>query len=196
METACPVCNNPFIIPSRPPVNPVPVKRELKLPPRTASVVVNNFENGQQTPPYFGPQPGGCSAPSAIRSSWRKQPAAPPVNPFLRPFVNCLKTAGRASRLEYNLFVFITYPVLVLLFCLLLGGISCIAPGLAEFLPLLIYPYCFFWSMPIIVRRFHDFGYNGMHYLLLLLPIFNIIMGLELIFRPSDPEENAFGPRP
>ena len=107
METACPICNNPFIIPSRPLVNPVPVKPELELTPQTGPVVAEIVEDGPQAPSYSGP--------SEVHSPWDGQTAAPSVNPFLRPFVNCLTTKGRASRLEYNLFMFILHPLKVVL---------------------------------------------------------------------------------
>ena len=200
METTCPICNNPFIIPSRPPVRP-----ELKLRTPAGSVAANNFGNGQQAPPYYGPQPGGYSAPLAVHSSWREQPAAPPpVNPFFRPFVNCFKTKGRASRLEFNLFIFITWPILCLPFIIWYIGISSIANAESKQLQetvfsFIFFIYAFFWTFPITVRRFHDFGYHGLHYLFQFIPILNIVYilyGVYLVFRPSDPEENAFGPRP
>ena len=201
METSCPACCKTFIIPARPEMRP-----ELKLRPQAGSVMANNFGNGQQTMPYYGPQTGGGSAPLAGCPSWREQTAAPPVHPFLRPFVNCLNTKGRASRLEFNLFMFITWPVLQLLFFLvLLLTIRMLPRGIIEndsskwFLIPIIWIYYIFWTLPISVRRFHDFGYIGLHYLCQFIPIINfvyIVYGLYLIFRPSDPEENAFGPRP
>jgi uncharacterized membrane protein YhaH (DUF805 family) len=46
------------------------------------------------------------------------------------------------------------------------------------------------------MRRLHDFGWGRAKILLLLIPLFNIIVWLMLLFRPGDSDENKHGYQP
>lgn len=46
------------------------------------------------------------------------------------------------------------------------------------------------------VQRLHDLDRPGTHYWLLLIPLFNIYLGLVLLFQKGSSESNRFGPDP
>ena len=46
------------------------------------------------------------------------------------------------------------------------------------------------------VRRLHDLGRPGTHYWLLLIPLYNIYLGLVLVFQGGNEGENEYGPKP
>jgi uncharacterized membrane protein YhaH (DUF805 family) len=46
------------------------------------------------------------------------------------------------------------------------------------------------------VKRLHDMGRPGVHYWLLLIPIYNIYLGLLLLFQKGDSGPNQYGPDP
>lgn len=43
------------------------------------------------------------------------------------------------------------------------------------------------------VRRFHDFGWSGWNYLLMLVPFLNIYIFFSLIFRNGQKSDNKYG---
>jgi uncharacterized membrane protein YhaH (DUF805 family) len=58
-------------------------------------------------------------------------------------------------------------------------------------------------SIPIIViasfqvvKRLHDIGKPGVYYWLLLIPLYNIYLGLVLFFQKGNDGENQYGPDP
>lgn len=46
----------------------------------------------------------------------------------------------------------------------------------------------------LVVRRLHDLGKPGSHYWLFYIPLYNIYLGLVLLFTPGDPSANEYGP--
>jgi uncharacterized membrane protein YhaH (DUF805 family) len=48
----------------------------------------------------------------------------------------------------------------------------------------------------IAVRRLHDLGKPGWHYWLFFVPLYNIYLGLVLLFTRGVPGTNEYGPDP
>ena len=48
----------------------------------------------------------------------------------------------------------------------------------------------------LVVRRLHDIGKPGWHYWLLLVPLYNIYLGLVILFTPGTQGSNEYGPDP
>ena len=48
----------------------------------------------------------------------------------------------------------------------------------------------------LTVKRLHDIGKSGWHYWLLLIPLYNIYLGLILLFQKGETGENQYGPDP
>ena len=46
------------------------------------------------------------------------------------------------------------------------------------------------------VKRFHDLDRPGTHFWLLLIPVYNIYLGLLLLFKKGTAGENTYGPDP
>ena len=46
------------------------------------------------------------------------------------------------------------------------------------------------------VKRFHDLDRPGTHYWLLLIPFYNIYLGLVLLFEKGTVGDNKYGPDP
>jgi len=48
----------------------------------------------------------------------------------------------------------------------------------------------------LIVRRLHDIGKPGWHYWLFFIPLYNIYLGLVVLFTPGVPGGNEYGQDP
>ena len=48
----------------------------------------------------------------------------------------------------------------------------------------------------VAVKRLHDLGRPGWHYWLLLVPFYNLYLGLVLLFQQGTPGSNRFGVNP
>jgi len=48
----------------------------------------------------------------------------------------------------------------------------------------------------LVVRRLHDIGKPGWHYWLFFIPLYNIYLGLILLFTPGDSGTNEYGANP
>jgi uncharacterized membrane protein YhaH (DUF805 family) len=46
----------------------------------------------------------------------------------------------------------------------------------------------------LVVRRLHDLGKPGTHYWLFYIPLYNIYLGLVLLFTPGETSANEYGP--
>jgi len=46
----------------------------------------------------------------------------------------------------------------------------------------------------LAVRRLHDLGKPGRHYWLFYVPLYNIYLGLVLLFTPGETSANEYGP--
>jgi uncharacterized membrane protein YhaH (DUF805 family) len=48
----------------------------------------------------------------------------------------------------------------------------------------------------LVVRRLHDIGKPGWHYWLFFVPLYNLYLGLILLFTPGDSGNNEYGNNP
>ena len=63
---------------------------------------------------------------------------------------------------------------------------------------LILLTFGFYTTFDIIatVKRFHDLNKDGTHYFYLLIPIYNLIISLELLFEKGTSGDNNFGANP
>lgn len=118
-------------------------------------------------------------------------------------FGTCIKKyavfQGRARRSEYWLFALFNGIVGMLIsgassLCSFLGSQY---GGLVVFGIYFVYIlFVFLPSLAVSVRRLHDTGHSGAHYLLILIPVIGSIILLVYFCRDSDPGDNQYGPNP
>lgn len=110
--------------------------------------------------------------------------------------------SGRASRAEFWLFtmfqvisvyiVMYTIPVLLLVSGMKLHQVEDLALGIL-FIPLSILS---FPLLSVFIRRLHDYNKSGYWWWLNLVPLIGQIILLNWLMKPSDPNENKYGPVP
>ena len=119
--------------------------------------------------------------------------------------------SGRATRAEFwwfILFCFLTRIVLAICLYFLIidlpassrlfspyftffGKLFLIILSLLIMYVVLVIPeFC------VTIRRLHDVGYDGSQFLVKAIPIAGIIWLIKDLCRPSDPNDNVFGPNP
>ena len=111
---------------------------------------------------------------------------------------------GRIGRLRYFLYILIIYMLFIPVF-ILSDQITLYNNGVSiiNYIIDLIFPLAI---IPIVAKRFHDFGVQGYFALILfLVALFNIVLGLDelkllslifgllLIFKKGDNETNKYG---
>ena len=110
-------------------------------------------------------------------------------------FLELFSTKGRVNRLWYFWHVVLDDLVIAgMVFVLLLASewltglfiVPVIGVGLAGA-----------WAaMAITMKRLHDLDRPGWHFLLMAIPIYNIFLGLKLIFGMGTDGKNRYGPNP
>lgn len=105
---------------------------------------------------------------------------------------------GRYNRGRYFWTVFVMSLVLYAL-CFVLGlaigsagGGPAAAAGLSLFITI---PGTVIIAFQV-VKRLHDLDRPGSHYWLLLIPFYNIYLGLVILFKKGTAGENKYGPDP
>ena len=85
----------------------------------------------------------------------------------------------------------------------LIGGIGIAAVFLGEFgalfgtVAVFGVLFAYMWSeTAVTVKRLHDIGRPGMHWFLLLLPVYNMYLSLVLLFQPGAVGDNEYGKDP
>lgn len=105
---------------------------------------------------------------------------------FIEAFKVCISKYatldGRARRSEYWYWILAN---------LLIG----IVLGWIPFVGILISIALFIPSIAVSVRRLHDIGKSGWWYLLILLPLVNLVL-IYFFILDSQPGENQYGPNP
>ena len=100
-----------------------------------------------------------------------------------------ITTEGRVSRIEYFLWMLILGIVFgtanTVCYFLEVAGFSIWVIFLGVFLS--VFP---------IVQRLHDLGRPGTHYVLLLIPLYNIYLSLLLLFKSGTRGSNQYGADP
>lgn len=116
---------------------------------------------------------------------------------------------GRMGRLRYLSYTFVSAVVIYFALAVVIGILAAIlipmfakssGSSLAEALFMLVY----FAILVVVlavqaqygVRRLHDLNLNGWLWLLMLIPLVNVIFGLYLLFAPGSDAANDYGPPP
>jgi len=106
---------------------------------------------------------------------------------------------GRANRSWYFWHVFLDDLAMVTL----IVALVLIGSVLGDPLGLLVVPALVsvvaggFWAaIAVTVKRLHDLERPGWHWWLLVIPLYNIVLGLVLVFKRGTIGPNTFGPDP
>jgi uncharacterized membrane protein YhaH (DUF805 family) len=105
-------------------------------------------------------------------------------------------TQGRANRAWYFWHILLDDLVIVTVVVLMLA-LSVILNTPLLLVPLVGVVLAGVWAgIAITVKRLHDLGRPGWHWLLLAVPLYNIYLGLVLLFQRGSWGDNQFGPDP
>lgn len=110
---------------------------------------------------------------------------------------NPFKFGGRIGRLEYFIFGIIWGAILLLVKLVLTSGTGNVANASAGG-ALVLLPLTAVFLIATLsygARRLHDFNQSAWLYLLMFVPIVNVIMGLVLLFVPGTQGANNYGVR-
>ncbi len=141
------------------------------------------------------------SAQSGLKEYWPDPAESPaknnnqPDNDFKQPGFTLFSAKGRLSRLKYFYFL-VCFSIAARLMITGVDHVP-IQPGTA-WLFLLYFPIALTLitvEIITVIKRFHDIGKPGYHVLLLLIPLYNIYVGLKLLFKDSVyGRGNTYGP--
>ena len=105
---------------------------------------------------------------------------------------------GRAPRSEYWWFMFMNF---IITLCAIAGDLYLFDPYATPSLNPFTY-FTGFWlivtfipQIAVTVRRLHDGGFSGLWYLLVFVPFGGLVIFVMMFF-PSEPGGNAYGPPP
>jgi uncharacterized membrane protein YhaH (DUF805 family) len=105
---------------------------------------------------------------------------------------------GRISRQQYFLWtiavVIVTYFVAFVVGFVV--GVTGNADGAAGILGFIVGLAGAVAQSFLVVRRLHDIGKPGWHYWLFFIPLYNLYLGLVLLFTPGDSDANEYGGNP
>ena len=105
-------------------------------------------------------------------------------------------TEGRIGRQQYFLttlaVVVVTYFIAFVVG--FVAGITGAGESAATFLGFIIGVVGAVVQGFLVVRRLHDLGKPGTHYWLFYIPLYNIYLGLVLLFTPGESGSNEYGP--
>ncbi|WP_432664893.1 DUF805 domain-containing protein [Wukongibacter baidiensis] len=96
---------------------------------------------------------------------------------------------GRINRAKY-FFTLLFLGILLILFSLVAGYIE------SNILLILLIALVCYNKVCIIVQRLHDIERPGFHYFLLYIPIYNIYLGILLLFIQGTNGPNKYGDDP
>ncbi len=111
-------------------------------------------------------------------------------------FVELFKPQGRANRAWY------LWHIILDDVAMLTAGAGLLLLSLALETPLLIAPaigvfVAGFWAgVCVTIKRLHDLDRPGWHWWLLMIPLYNIYLGLTLLFSKGTLGSNQFGHDP
>ena len=111
-------------------------------------------------------------------------------------FLEIFSFQGRANRAWYFWHILLDdLLIFTLVFVLLVVGGVLGSPLVV--LPLIGVVIAGIWAgLAITVKRLHDMDRPGWHWWFLLIPIYNIVFGLQLLFERGTPGPNRFGRDP
>jgi len=103
---------------------------------------------------------------------------------------------GRANRAWYfwhqllDGFVIAGLAAILIVFGIVTGNMALILPAIGVIVGGLVA------GMAVTVKRLHDLGRPGWHLLGLMIPLYNIYLGLVLLLKPGDRGPNQYGRDP
>lgn len=103
-----------------------------------------------------------------------------------------LSFRGRASRSQYFTHSLISGIVLVAI----AAAMGALGPALGPLVLLTTVLFGMWSEMSATVRRLHDLDRPGWHWVLGMIPLYNLWLGLELLLRPGTIGDNRYGPDP
>jgi uncharacterized membrane protein YhaH (DUF805 family) len=112
------------------------------------------------------------------------------------PLIELFSFDGRVNRGWYALHIIFDDLVIITLLVLLVV-VSGILSTPLLFLPVLGVIFSGIWAaIAVTVKRLHDLDRPGWHWWLLMIPLYNIYLGLLLLFGKGTMGPNRFGPDP
>lgn len=118
------------------------------------------------------------------------------MNWYLRVVQNYVNFSGRARRKE--LWFFVLFNIIFSVVAMVIDNILGLAMKEVGYGPVYIL-YALAMLLPglaVAVRRLHDIGKSGWHYLWALLPCIGSIVLLVFFVTEGEPHDNAYGPDP
>ena len=110
--------------------------------------------------------------------------------------IDLFKTEGRANRAWY-LWHILLDDVAIVTGVVAFGLLTVLAETPLFILPGIGVAVAGVWSgICITIKRLHDLERPAWHWLLLMVPIYNIYLGLVLLFKKGTEGPNEFGPDP
>ena len=104
--------------------------------------------------------------------------------------------SGRSRRLEYGMFLVVVFLIsIILVFIDMQTGMFAPDSGLGL-LSSLFSLAVMVPGIAVGVRRLHDINASGWWYLLILIPLVNVVLVLFLLFKQGMAGANRFGPDP
>jgi uncharacterized membrane protein YhaH (DUF805 family) len=110
--------------------------------------------------------------------------------------VDLFKTEGRANRAWY-LWHILLDDLAIVTGVLLFGLLTVITGSLLFILPAIGVGVAGLWAgVCVTIKRLHDLGRPAWHWLLFIVPLYNIYLGIVLVFQRGTDGPNEFGPDP
>ena len=111
---------------------------------------------------------------------------------------------GRAGRGEYLLHNMLDDLIMVVLVVIIMTVMEVFGDGIISAIVTVVGIVCIIAVLilgivsdtAVTVRRLHDLGRSGSDFWVLLIPIYNIFLGLTLLFKKGIEFENEYGPDP
>jgi uncharacterized membrane protein YhaH (DUF805 family) len=117
----------------------------------------------------------------------------------LMPFRRAFDYSGRSSRKEFFSFFLVFWLAIPMAFAILYPAMGA-RPGASDTLLIavaLVLLVLLVPTVPLMVRRFHDFGWSGWWLILLLVPVAGVVAATAiLVWVEGTFGENRFGPGP
>ncbi|MEJ8554160.1 DUF805 domain-containing protein [Tepidibacter sp. Z1-5] len=99
---------------------------------------------------------------------------------------------GRFNRAKYFLYPFFTGIIFSII-----EGLTFYIDNVFMWILLTVCAIAYtIFSVACTVKRLHDLGRPGTHFWLTLIPLYNIYLGLVLLFKKGDLEANEYGENP
>jgi len=112
-------------------------------------------------------------------------------------FKHLFSFSGRSGRLEYLVHSFADlFGIIAVFFAIsfIEGGLGIlVSPEFVVFSIFAVIVVSIVTEMAVTVRRLHDLGMSGWHILGMLVPFYNIYLGLILLFKKGENLANQYG---